>query len=545
MMKMDSNFVFIPLPKEKYTFIKDTLNGVWSAKHGSWRFPKSVLALDEIAKYFPELSETQMFQDIYLKLKDGRETLRNYKMQEIMQDDDDILRIYQRQDVEYLKKIPSGGVFNEPRTGKTPTMIHVIKELKTVHNLIISPASLVYNWRNEIQKFHPEAETFVVNGSPQVRKKIYTTFQESRTPTYLIVSKDTVKRDVEDLTFAYDTCIVDEAHYLRNIETTQTTAIYTISYNAKRRYALTGTPTVKHPSDIYGLLKYLYPYKFTSKWQFYERYFHLDDNGFGKMVGKPKEHRVKELQDLLDAMSTQRLRKDVMPWLPDKEYITHTCHMETKQQKLYQSMLEDFFAQDGDTVIDTQNVLAQLMRLRQITLDPELIGLNAPSAKTDALIETVDNNTYGEPIIIMSVFTSYLHKLKKIFVDMGKKVEMIIGETPKHIRDENVKAFQRGDVDILLCNIQAAGTGLTLDKGEIVIFTDKAWNPADNQQAEDRVCPTSQDKIHKHTVISFVCEGSIDAKIEAILNRKENLTAIVNQCKTYADLKKFLFTLTM
>lgn len=545
-MKMDSNNLFIPAPYSYYSVMKDKLNGIWSAKHQAWRFPKSVHALDEVVKYVPEVAKTDSFKEVYDLLKRGRDHLRSYKNKNLEQDKSDRLRYYQRQDVEYLKKIPCGGVFNEPRTGKTPTMIHVVKELGSWRTMVIAPASLIYNWKNEIEKFDELASVIIANGTPAQRVEIYNKFfATSDRPMYLIVSKDTAKRDVEHLKYPHDVCIVDEAHYLRNIETAQTSAIYTVSYNAKRRYALTGTPSVKHPSDVYGILKFLYPYKFTSKWGFYERYFYIDDNGFGKSVGKPKPNRVEELQDLLDAMSTQRLRKDVMSWLPDKEYHTHYCEMSKEQKKLYKSMLEDFFAKKDDVEIDTQNVLAQLMRLRQLCLDPTLLGFDCDSAKTEALIEAVENNTYGRPLVIMSSFTSYLKKLKDEFELLGKTVGMITGEITNKEKNDAAQAFQRGELDILLCNIISAGTGFTLDTGDTVIFTDKAWNPSENQQAEDRVCPTSEDKLHKHTVVSMVCVDSVDVKIEKLLENKESLTAVVNKCKNYKELKDYLFTFNM
>jgi SNF2 family DNA or RNA helicase len=246
-----------------------------------------------------------------------------------------------------------------------------------------------------------------------------------------------------------------------------------------------------------------------------------------------------ELQDLIDAMSTQRLRKDVMQWLPDKERHTHLCRMEPKQQKLYQSMLEDFFAKQGDLEIDTQNVLSQLMRLRQLCLDPSLLGFNAPSAKTEAILEAIEDGTYDEPVIIMSMFTSYLNLLKPLIEKLGKRVGMITGEMSNKEKNDTAQAFQQGKLDVLLCNIISAGTGFTLDKGEVIIFTDKAWNPSDNEQAEDRITPTQQDRNHKHFIVSMVCENTIDERINRILERKESLTAFVNQCKTVADIKRF------
>jgi SNF2 family DNA or RNA helicase len=539
-MKMDSNNVFITLPYDARHVAKEVLNGSWSAKHKAWRFPKSVLALDEIASKFPSIAHTDAFKEIYDKLKRGRMHLSTVKAYEPLPDPNSKLRPYQRQDVQYLTQIPSAGIFNQPRTGKTPTCIAAIKERGTVLNVVIVPASLLYNWKREIETWYPTASVFMAVGSPSNRLKEIESFKQQTDPAFLIVSKDTAKRQVDDLSFAIETLTVDEAHYLRNNDTKQSEAVYKIGSFAKHRYALTGTPTVKHPVDIYGILKFLYPHKFTSYWAFVDRYFDVTDNGFGKDIGDPKPHRVAELQDIIDAMSTQRLRKDVMQWLPDKTRHRHICRMGAKQNKMYQSMLEDFFAQDGDVEIDAQNVLAQLMRLRQICLDPQLLGATAPSAKTDAFIEALEDGVYDEPLVVMSMFTSYLQMLRPMIESLGKRVEMITGETPNHRRAHYVAEFQAGRIDILLCNIISAGTGLTLDRGEVIVFLDKAWNPSDNEQAEDRITPTTEERNHKQFIVSFVCENSIEERIEKLLENKQSLTAIVNECKTIKDLKRWL-----
>lgn len=543
-MKMDSNHIYINAPYHEQQRMKN-VGGVWSKKEMAWRFPKSTFALQELEQAFPKLGTLDAFKTIKEQLTDKRNKLKQLKERtDTTSVANDALRPYQRQDANYLAKIPNAGIFNQPRTGKTPTAIETIKARQTKKNIIICPASLQYNWKSEINKWHPEASVYLYAGTPKQREQALNDFHANEAGVrYLIVSKDTAKRDLQSLTFSHDVCVVDEAHYLRNDDTAQTKAVYTIGYQAKHRYALTGTPTVKHPADVFGILKFLYPHKWTSKWQFYERYFEIDDNGFGKSVGKPIAHRTEELQDLIDAISTQRLRKDVMQWLPDKQRHTHVCHMDTKQSKAYQSMLEDFFVKHGDIEVDTQNVLAQLTRLRQITLDPYLLDLPIASAKTDALIEAIEDNVYaqsGEPIVIMSMFTSYLNLLKPMIASLGKRVGMITGEMSNKDKNDTAQAFQQGHLDILLCNIISAGTGFTLDRGEVIIFTDKAWNPSDNEQAEDRITPTQKDRNHKHFIVSLVCEGTVDERIEQLLNRKESLTAIVNQCKTVDQFRLLL-----
>lgn len=525
-MKLDQNYI--------YANIKNA-GGTWSAKHQAFRFPKSIFTLNELEKKDPQAAKTDVFKKIKQTVTEQREKLTKLKAQPPINQPNDKLRPYQRQDVQYLTQIPSAAILNQPRTGKTPTLIETIKAKGTKRNIIVTPASLQNNWIRELKTWHPEAAIY--SGQKAIIKA-----QEHQTDVYyLVISKDTLKRIVNDFP-AIDTLTVDEAHYLRNRATAQSKAVISLGKRAKHRYALTGTPTVKHPADIFGILTFLYPDKFSSYWQFVERYFQIHDNGFGKTLGAPIAHRADELKDLIDAISTQRLRKDVMQWLPNKQRHKHIITLDSKQNKVYKSMLDDFFTQDEDgRELDTQNVLTQLLRLRQITLDPALVGLNAPSAKTEAILDIIENNVYtdtNEPVIVMSMFTSYLNLLKPKIHAIGKRVGMITGQMTNKEKDDTAQAFQRGEIDVLLCNIISAGTGFTLDKGEVIIFTDKAWNPSDNEQAEDRVTPTKEENVHSHTIISLVCENTIDEHIESTLDKKENLTSIINQCKSVDQLRR-------
>jgi SNF2 family DNA or RNA helicase len=477
------------------------------------RVPSNLWSLRELIKDFPQVSSElepsrQARQQGLNRLVELKRESKNYTF-------DERLRGYQNEDVYYLKALKCAGVFNEQRTGKTPTMIHLVKELKPLKTLIVCPASLVYNWQREFEKWFPEKQTHVV--------------KDNRAMTFyggiIIISKDRLKSSIHWQSQIYNMVIIDEAHFLRNYKTTQSKAIFKLQ--AERKYALTGTPTVKHPADIYGILHFLYPKKFPSYWQFAERYFKVEENfmGYNEVLGA-KPHRVDELQNIVGIISVQRKRKDVMEWLPSKERTTFYCEMTKKQSKAYKEMLDFFFVEDTD--VDASTVLSQLTRLRQLCLEPSLLDLDVGSGKTDALLNYL-KETSSEPIVIMSMFTSYLKSIKYLLEHIGLRIGMIHGEMTNKEKMEQAEKFQRGEIDVLLCNIISAGTGFTLDRAETIIFMDKAWNPAENEQAEDRITPTTPDKVHNHNIISFVCQNTVDEKINTLLENKKSLTDIVNE----------------
>jgi SNF2 family DNA or RNA helicase len=353
----------------------------------------------------------------------------------------------------------------------------------------------------------------------------------------MIISYDTLKVEgelneiLQYITKAhhFDAVAVDEAHNMRNRKSQRTQAIMELGKYAAHRYALTGTPSVSKGYDVFPILQFLYPKKFTSYWSFLERYFEMKKEFFsGSMQPTGKYIRQEELEDILAMISTNRKRKEVMAWLPDKQYQTIPIELTPKQQKAYDQILETFmYEEDGDVMVNASSILAQLTRLRQVCLAPSLLDIKAPSAKEEFLMEWLQDN--NEPVIIFSQFTSYIKELaERIKENLKEEVVMIHGEMSGKEKQNSVEQFQSGKVRILLANIIAAGVGFTLDRAETTIFLDKAWNPADNFQAEDRMVPVSKERNHGLTVISLVASGTYDERLDLLLQNKYSITEVIN-----------------
>lgn len=526
--RSDKNFIYLnKTPFELKDHIKNTLNGVYLKGKG-YRFPKNLHVYRELYKFFPSIRNNVEF------VEDGKTAGNAQKhwinIKEVGHTVDYGLREYQNDDVSFLIERGSCLVLNEPRTGKTPTMIKVLENLIPKTILIVAPSSLTYNWSKEIEKWSNVLVPYVYSGTPKQREKIMKEYKKQTLyGKALIVSKDTLKVDKELQDMAFTVMIVDEAHFLRNWKTAQSVAINKVS--AKIKYALTGTPAVKHAVDVYGLLHFINPEAFPSYWQFADRYFVIDEDRWGKNIGKVKTHREKELIEYMAINSVQRKRKEVMEWLPNAQHQNLYVKMEGKQLKLYDQMMDKFFATDDETgnEIDTMNVLNQILRLRQLCLDPRLLGFDVVGEKTKALLEYAENNT--DPFIVMTTFSSYFKLVKSDLEKLGKKVGIIDGSISQKQKFQTAESFQKGGYDILLCNIIAAGTGFTLDRSDTVIFLDKDFNPANNEQAQDRIVPTTEARYHPINVISLVADGSIDRRVNDIIDQKLDLTKIVNNPK--------------
>jgi SNF2 family DNA or RNA helicase len=409
-------------------------------------------------------------------------------------------------------------------------MIKVLEALEPKTTIIVTPSSLTYNWSREIEKWSNKLASFVYSGTPTMKSKILARFRASKDRhKVLIISKDTLKREQEIQDMVFSVAIVDEAHFLRNYKSLQSKAVFKLT--AKVKYALTGTPAVKHGVDVYGLLHFINPNVFSSYWQFADRYWQIDDNGWGKQIGEPKVRRVEELTTIMDLNSVQRKRKDIMKWLPAAQHENLFVKMEGKQLKLYDQMFDTFVASLGENEdmheVDTMNKLSQLLRLRQLCLDPRLLGFDVVGAKTEALLEFAENNT--DPFIVMTTFSSYFDLVLPELEKLGKRVGIIDGSISPKKKMETAAAFQNGEYDILLCNIIAAGTGFTLDRADTILFLDKDFNPANNEQAQDRIVPTTEERYHPINIISLVAGGSVDERVNEILTNKEDLTKIINK----------------
>jgi SNF2 family DNA or RNA helicase len=499
-------------------------------KDKTYQLPKNLHAVKDLMEH----SNHYELKPLYNKLKGSYASLLKLKKSAVGGPKWlDKLRPYQQQDLAFLSRLPHAGIFNEQRTGKTPTLLSLFRLHGFKRMALVVPAGLTLNWEKECAVWLPGTKVIRIRGPRKQRERAYQSAQELGS-FVLILSYDTLKQPgeidfIKKCCSSFDAIAIDEAHTLRGRTSARTKAIMKFGKLADHRYALTGTPAVRAGDDIFQILQFLYPDKFTTYWGFVERYFVMkEDYWSGGQKVTSQYARREELEDILGMLSTNRKRKDIMKWLPDKQYQTIPIELTAKQRQVYDKVLNEFqYEEDGEMKVDAPSVLAQLTRLRQICLAPSILGIKAPSAKEQFILEWLEDNT--EPVIIFSQFTSYLKQLSTVIYEkLKEEVVAIHGELSGNQKQRSVEAFQNGTARILLANIEAAGTGYTLDKASTTIFLDKEWNPASNLQAEDRMVPVSKERVHKMDVISLVAEGTYDEKIDKLLQHKYDITEVIN-----------------
>lgn len=446
------------------------------------------------------------------------------------------LRNYQINDAKFLASIPFSACFNEQRTGKTPTALEVIKlrRLQEERILIITTASSLYQWKEEYETWLGK-NCVVCTGTPTNKLKAIGSWTHG-----LVVSLDSFKETASRsgliepiLSREPKMVILDEAHKIKNPKSANAKAVFKTK-NIPYRLALTGTPAQGKPYDVYSILKFLYPSDFGSYWKFIDEYFEIQDNVVWQN-GRPrhfktydnfKPDKATQLQEILNKFSTQRKRKDVMPWLPDKFY-QKVRLSPTREQKKYLKELEETY-KTGDII--TTGTLDRLVRYRQICLDPTLLNLNGKSPKTEWILQYLKDYP-DEQIIIFSKFTSYLIKLSE---ELETTWALLVGATPAKQRGEFIKDFQAGKFKVFLINIDAGKEALTLDAAETTIFTDKYPPIGSIEQAEDRFIASTEEKAHKaHKIVELMIADTFDEQIYKLLEKRKSETDIINNYAKY------------
>ena len=454
---------------------------------------------------------------------------------------DNRLRDYQNQDVGFLMSLKSKAVFNQQRTGKTPTTLTTMRLMNENNNLIICPGSIVYRWQEEFEKWHGGAVQVLDSRMPKKKRvKEIENFKGTLIMSYGIARNDLpqlLKRKPENI-------VVDEAHRLRNYKGMASPyspklakAIIKLAQNTERHYALTGTPVPNKPENIYGILAFLFPNLFKSYWGFINYYFKVEDRIINAEMDTIKEivdfknkQKERELQEFLETISIQRKRKDVMKWLKEVEPTPIKIPATPKQLK-YLKELREYF-EIAEEELTTLNILERMLREQQVATEPKLLDLNAKGVKTNWIKEYISD--YPEKsIIFVSKFTSYLKYLHKEHI---KDAILLTGDTPNKKRQEIEMAFNNKEIQIILANIDVAKEGMTLYGADTMVFIDTSLTYTDNEQCMDRLLPTTEQiaaEKEDQEIILLRTDTPIENYLYQMLKLKKSKTDIINDYKRF------------
>ena len=441
---------------------------------------------------------------------------------------EDILREYQKHGFRWLKTLCANGfggiLADDMGLGKT---LQAIAFLLSEHEekqpderkraLIVCPASLVYNWKSELERFAPALRASLAVGTAAERKEII----QAEGDDVLITSYDLLRRDEEIYEGQEFGCqIIDEAQYIKNHGTQTARSVKGI--HAGFRIALSGTPLENSLGELWSIFDYIMP-GFLYSYQRFRSEFELP-------VVKQKDPEVMErLQKMISPFILRRKKQDVLKELPDKLEKKMAAQMEGEQKELYQAHAQRLRMQlagqtDAEFSTSRIQILAELTRLRQLCCDPSLEYDNyqGGSAKLDLCMELVKNAVEGgHKILLFSQFTSMLDLITNRLSEEGISYFLLTGSTSKENRARMAESFNADDTSVFCISLKAGGTGLNLTGADIVIHYDPWWNGAVENQATDRAHRIGQKQVV--TVYKLIARGTIEEKIVELQEKKRRL----------------------
>ena len=445
------------------------------------------------------------------------------------------LRPYQQQGVNWLWLLSRLGLgaclADDMGLGKTMQVIALLLVLKKRRSdkpsLLMLPASLIGNWKTELDSFAPSLRCLFIHSS-QLNKKAMDGMAEDpaalQNIDLVLTTYGTLMRQEWLKQQKWRLLVLDEAQAIKNPAARQSKAVKRLE--AESRIALTGTPVENRLSDLWSLFDFLNPGLLGSATRF---------KGFVKSLTERNNDQYAPLRNLVAPYILRRLKSDrsIISDLPEKTEVAAYCGLSKAQAALYQQAVKQMAQaiENLDGIKRRGLVLSYLLRFKQICNHPsQLLGDDEydpkQSGKFQRLAELCEEiASRQEKLLLFTQFREMTTPLANFLAQrFGRSGLVLHGGTAIKQRQKLVERFQHEEgPPFFILSLKAGGTGLNLTQASHVVHFDRWWNPAVENQATDRAFRIGQKKnvlVHK-----FVCQGTVEEKIDALINEK---TALAN-----------------
>lgn len=333
----------------------------------------------------------------------------------------------------------------------------------------------------------------------------------------------------------WDVIIADEAHRFQNRKTKRAKTLFELQ--SDYRLALTAHPYANDPSELWSILRWLYPDIYGSYWRFFGMHVAATPKHFGgfEITGA---RQPKLLRWELAPFMLRRTRKQVRPWLPQISRSVRTVSLTTNGKRDYERLKKEFFAElrGREKPLPIINMLARTTRMRQYLVDPKLLAAREASVKFPAVLDVLEETQ--KPTVIFTQFTEAGHNLQAWLSKRHFKVEMLYGDLSESMREKHKANFLKGKYDALIVQLQLGSESLNLGKYGLVCFLDLPWNGRDLEQAEGRV-----DRPEEGTGTSVPCtsyfivvEDSYEVRLQKKIEKKHAMFQSVFSHKDIEEL---------
>ena len=447
------------------------------------------------------------------------------------------LRKYQETGAQWLRFLSDLGLgaclADDMGLGKTIQVLALLLALKNQQetkkpSLLVLPASLLANWKAEMARFTPTLRALFVHPAETPKEELDRMAADPdrmlRDADLVVTSYGMLLRQDWLLKIRWRLAVLDEAQAIKNPSARQTKTVKRLQ--ADSRIALTGTPVENRLSDLWSLFDFLCPGLLGTQAKFKE---------FVKRLGEREENRYAPLRNLIQPYLLRRLKTDrrIIDDLPEKVGVCAFCGLSKRQAAMYGKMVKELAdaLKNVDGMKRRGLVLAYLMRLKQLCNHPsQLLGDGRfepdDSGKFARLAEICEEiASRQERALVFTQFREMTEPLAGFLTQVfGRPGLVLHGSTAIQRRKTLIDQFQRdGGPPFFVLSLKAGGTGLNLTAASHVIHFDRWWNPAVENQATDRAFRIGQKRnvlVHK-----FVCRGTIEERIDALIDEKRQLAA--------------------
>ncbi|TAH18703.1 MAG: DEAD/DEAH box helicase [Cytophagales bacterium] len=506
---------FLALTEEFRKRIRDV--GVYadSTKDGLRFHNLSSLAFQDFADELKNLEVDKKWKDQIKKIKESRAI-----KPEIPSTFQAELRNYQIEGYQWLARLAHWGVgaclADDMGLGKTIQALAIIlARASEAPTLVVAPATVTRNWVMEAERFAPTLKPILFGG-----KDRETTLKNLQPYDLVICSYGLLQQETDFFSGTnFATIVLDEAQYIKNMNTKRSKAA--MALNANFKIITTGTPIENHLGELWNLFRFINQGLLGSLDKFNERFAIPIEKNFDT-------EKRKQLQKLIQPFILRRRKSQVLDELPSKTEITLTVEMSDEELALYEALrinaVQKITNTQGNENDKRFQILAEIMKLRRMCCNAKLVMPDTPieSSKLNLLSEIVGELLEnGHKALIFSQFVGHLEIIKEHISKKGIKYQYLDGSTPLKQRQDAINAFQGGEGDVFLISLKAGGVGLNLTAADYVIHMDPWWNPAVEDQASDRAHRIGQQR--PVTIYRLVTKGTIEDKIVALHQNKRDL----------------------
>ncbi len=404
--------------------------------------------------------------------------------------------------------------------GKTIQVIAFIlsQRTKSAHNtnLIVVPASLIFNWQKEVEKFAPSIKVRTIYGAD--RAKVMHDFDQHE---IILTSYGTLLADIRFLKdYRFNYVFLDESQTIKNPDSQRYKAVRMLQ--SRNKVVLTGTPIENNTFDLYGQLSFACPGLLGNR-QYFKQIYSVPIDQF------KDSRRAAELQRRINPFVLRRTKEQVAKELPDKTEMVIYCEMGEQQREVYDSAREEIREfllgrSEDELAKSSMHVLKGITKLRQICNSPALLSddrfYGNASTKMDVLMEQIESKAPHHKILVFSQFVTMLDLIRESLDSRSIPCEYLTGQTRN--RQAVVESFQNNpSIRVFLISLKAGGIGLNLTQADYVYLVDPWWNPAVENQAIDRAYRIGQEK--KVMAVRLICPDTIEEKIMSMQESKKEL----------------------